>query len=261
MTLNRNDLITIRQYLLGQLAEEQQQVVEQRLLTEDDLFEELEVVEGELSDEYLADELAAEDRTQFEHYFLSTPARQDELKFAAGLRHYVTKKTVGNEATERSAALPRKLGRPPLAWLAQTQLFRIAAIAALVVVIAGAFWFTRIDRHPPTSYVAFTLLISNNNRADSVPVTEINLPLKADAVRLFLKLPAAFDQTTRFRAELLKDSGETIRIERVALVDEAAVIELPAAQLSQGQYALKLFVVKSDDSEQRINGSYFLNVR
>ena len=148
-----------------------------------------------------------------------------------------------------------------MASLAQTQLFRIAAIAALVVVIAAAFWFTRIDRHPPTSYVAFTLPISNNNRADNVAVTEISLPLKADAVRLFLKLPAAFDQTTRFRAELLKDSGETISIERVALVDEAAVIELPAAQLSQGQYALKLFVVKSYDSEQRINGSYFLNVK
>ena len=45
MTLNRNDLIMIRQYLLGQLEEEQQQVIEQRLLTEDDFFEELEVTE------------------------------------------------------------------------------------------------------------------------------------------------------------------------------------------------------------------------
>src|SRR6185436_11065760 len=139
MTLNRNDLIMIRQYLLGQLEEGQQQVIEQRLLTEDDLFEELEVAEDELSDEYVADELTPVDRKQFEQYFLSTPERQRELRFATDLRQYVAKKTARGEATERSVSLPRgtRPERSPLAWLSQTQLFRIAAIAAYVVVIAG----------------------------------------------------------------------------------------------------------------------------
>ena len=112
-----------------------------------------------------------------------------------------------------------------------------------------------------TNYATFTLSISNNNRADGGAVTEINLPLKANAVRLYLKLPEALDQATRFRAELLKDTGETISVEKVARVEQAAVIELPAAQLSRGEYALKLFVVKSDGTEERINGSYFLSVK
>jgi hypothetical protein len=263
MTLNHNDLIMIRQYLLGQLAEEQQQVIEQRLLTEDDLFEGLEVIEDELSDEYVADELTPVERKQFEQYFLSTPERQRELRFAAGLREYVAKKTVRDDATERSVSLPRRSPpeRMPLAWLGQTQLFRIAAIAAFVVVIAGALWFTRLDRHPPTTYATFTLTISNNNRADSGPATEINLPLTADAARLYLKLPEALDQSARFRVELLKDSGQTINIEKVARVEQAAVIEIPAAQLSRGEYALKIYVVKSDGTEQRVNGSYFLVVK
>ncbi len=263
MTLNRNDLIMIRQYLLGQLEEGQQQAIEQRLLTEDALFEELEVSEGELFDEYVANELTPDDRKQFEQYFLSTPERQRELRFATDLRQYVAKKTASDEATERSVSLPRG-PRPeptPLAWLGQTQLFRIAAIAAFVLVIAGGLWFTRLDRHPPTSYATFTLTIGNNNRADGGQATEINLPLAADAVRLYLKLPEALDQATRFRVELLKDSGETINIEKVARVEQAAVVELPAAQLSRGQYALKLYVVKSDGTEQRVNGSYFLSVK
>ena len=263
MTLNRNDLIMIRQYLLGQLEEGQQQVIEQRLLTEDDLFEELEVAEDELSDEYVADELTPVDRKQFEQYFLSTPERQRELRFATDLRQYLAKKTARDEATERSVSLSPGLRseQVPLGWLGQTQLFRIAAIAAFVVVIAGGLWFTRLNRHTPTSYATFTLIIGNNNRADGGQATEINLPLAADAVRLYLKLPEALDQAARFRVELLKDSGETINIEKVARVEQAAVIELPDAQLSRGQYALKLYVVKSDGSEQRVNGSYFLSVK
>lgn len=263
MSLNRNDLILIRQYLLGQLAEEQQQAIEQRLLTEDDFFEELEVTEDELFDEYVADELTPVDRKQFEQYFLSTPERRRELQFAAGLREYVAKKTVGDNATQRSNTITNGswLERTPLAWIGQTQLFRMAAIAAFVVLIAGVFWFTRMDRHPPTNYATFTLSLSNNNRGDGGAVTEINLPLKANAVRLYLKLPEALDQATRFRAELLKDTGETIRVEKVERVEQAAVIELPAAQLSRGQYALKLFMVKSDGTEERINGSYFLSVK
>ena len=262
MTLNHNDLIMIRQYLLGQLEEGQQQIIEQRLLTEDDLFEELEVTEDELSDEYVADELTPVDRKQFEQYFLSTPERRRELRFATDLRQYVAKKPVRVEAPERFVSPPGlRPQRTPPAWLGQTQLFRIAAIAAFVVVIAGGLWFTRVDRHPPTSYATFTLTISNNNRADGGQATEINLPFAADAVRLYLKLPGALDQAARFRVELLKDSGETINIERVARVEQAAVIELPAAQLSRGQYALKLYVVKSDGTEQRVNGSYFLSVK
>ena len=257
MSLNRNDVILIRQYLLGQLAEEEQQAIEQRLLTEDALFEELEVTEDELCDEYVADELTPVDRKQFEQYFLSTPERQGELKFAAGLREYVAKKTKRSRTVTKGSWLERT----PLAWIGQTQLSRIAAIAAFVVVIAGAFWFIRMDRHPPTNYASFTLTLSNNNRADGGVVTEINLPPKANVVRLYLNLPEALDQATHFRVELLKESGETLNIERVALVEHAAVIELPATQLSRGQYALKLYVVKPDGTEGRINGSYFLSVK
>ena len=256
MALNHNDLIMIRQYLLDQLAEDQQQVLEQRLLTEDDLFEELEVTEAELLDEYVADELTPADRKQFEAYFLATPERRDELKVASGLRGYVTKKTIRDNAIQRSVPVAPGKGT---GWMGQSQLFRIAAIVAFVVIIAGAFWIPRIGRQP--TYASFTLTISNTNRADSVPMTEIDRPLKADAARFSLKLPEAFDQAPRFRAELLKGSDETIRIETVALVDQAAVIELPAEQLSPGEYALRLYAVNPDGTEQRINGSYFFSVK
>jgi len=76
-----------------------------------------------------------------------------------------------------------------------------------------------------------------------------------------LTLPEALDPATHFRVELLKDSGETVSVEKVARIEQSAVIELAATQLSRGQYALKLYVLKPDGTEERIKGSYFLSVK
>ena len=145
MALTRNDLITIRQYLLGQLGEEGQQDIEQRLLREDDLFQELEIAEDELVDDYVAKELEPADRQRFEQYFFSTPEREHKLRFATTLHRYASKKTVANSAAEISV-LPADLNwleRMQFAWAGQPQLLRIAVIAAVLVVIVGAVWLFR----------------------------------------------------------------------------------------------------------------------
>ena len=261
MALTRNDLITIRQYLLGQVAAEAQQDIEQRLLREDDLFQELEIAEDELVDEYVANELEPADRQRFEQYFLSTPEREHQLRFATTLHRYASTKTVANNAAE-SSVVPAELNwleRMQLAWAGQTQLLRIAVIAAVLVVIVPAVWLVR-PRYSPQSYATVTLTISYNNRAESSQVTKVKLPLGADALRLYLKLPDASDPAMRYRVELLREADEATGIERVAVIEHSAVIEIPAAQLARGQYALNLYMIKPGSIQQRISGSYFLIV-
>lgn len=262
MAVNDDDLKTIRQYLLGQLAEEEQQILEQRLLTEDDLFQELEIVEDELVDAFVAEELPANERTQFERYFFSNPERQQNVRFAAGLGHYVAGKSVVEHASDISPAPFVLTGQERVRTTGtnQTRLFRIATILATLFVFAGTFWFVRNNRQPQ-SYATFTLTISNNNRADGGTATEVKLPLSADTVRLYLKLPEPVDQSARYRVELLKETGELTSIDKVALRDNSAVVEFPAAQLALGQYALRVYVVKPGGAEERINGSYFLSVK
>ena len=261
MALNRNDLNSIRQYLLGQLTEGEQRDVEERLLTDDDLYEELEIAEDELVDEYIAEELTPAERERFEQYFLSAPEREQQLRFARTLHRFASKKTVGDDAKERSV-LPAGLTwleRTRLAWTSQSQLFRIAAVAAVVVIIVGALWFVR-PRYSPQTYATVTLTISHNNRAESGQATKVKLPLGADALRLYLKLPDASDPAMRYRVELLRETGETTSIERVAVIELSAVVEIPAAQLARGQYALNLYMIKPDGTQQRISGSYFLTL-
>src|SRR5262245_17392491 len=75
--------------LLGQLGDQEQQQLEERLMTQDDAFEQLQVLEDELIDEYLKNELSVQDREAFEKHFLAAPERREKLKFAEVFRSYV----------------------------------------------------------------------------------------------------------------------------------------------------------------------------
>jgi len=97
MTHEKVEERQIGQYLLGQLGDSEQQQLEERLMTQDDLFEQLQVLEDELIDEYLKNTLSVQDREDFEKHFLSAPERRKKLRFAA-FRSYVA---TANEGTEK----------------------------------------------------------------------------------------------------------------------------------------------------------------
>ena len=89
MARNYNEQNAVRQYLLKQLSEADQEAFELRLITEDALSEELEIVEHELIDEYLANELSKDERSSFEETFLAHPERQRKLQGGRALKRYV----------------------------------------------------------------------------------------------------------------------------------------------------------------------------
>src|SRR5437588_10554848 len=93
MTLDANGERQLKAYLLGELAEEEQQRLEEQLLFDDERVEWLLIVEEELIDGYLRDQLSAAERARFETYFLSTPARHQKLLAAKALRRYVAMTT------------------------------------------------------------------------------------------------------------------------------------------------------------------------
>ena len=91
----------IRRYLLNQLSEPEQQSVELRLLSDEDFSEELEFVEDDLIDEYIARELSETERLSFEETFLAHPKRKRKLETGQALKRYLdstpppTPKTTG----------------------------------------------------------------------------------------------------------------------------------------------------------------------
>src|SRR5205807_3250397 len=83
----------IRQYLLGApLDASLQRSLEERLLTEDDYCEEIDIAEDELIEQYISNELSANERASFEQAFLNTVERRQKFSVARTLNRYAETK-------------------------------------------------------------------------------------------------------------------------------------------------------------------------
>lgn len=79
----------IRRFLLGDLTEQEREHVEQRLLSDDDLYQQLLMAEDELEDEFVCDALPEQERAKFSRHFLRVPELRQDVRFAAALRKHV----------------------------------------------------------------------------------------------------------------------------------------------------------------------------
>ena len=122
---------SLRAYLLGKLARDEEVRIEEQLLVASDQVELLMIVEEELLDDYLGGTLSGRDREQFEQHFLSTPERQRKLRMARALKRYVNNQPL--PAPARVSVL-----RPKASW---SQVFLRpawrSAIAAMLVLGVG----------------------------------------------------------------------------------------------------------------------------
>jgi hypothetical protein len=136
-------LLPLKAYLLGYLPPDEQEKLEQQLMTDDAVFEELERVEYELIETYLNGALSQDERAKMESYFLSAPERQQQLAFARALRRYI----VDNKPMESRLAVKRRMWAA--FWRFQSPVPGWAMAAALLLMIAGASWsvlrITRIE--------------------------------------------------------------------------------------------------------------------
>jgi hypothetical protein len=127
----------LQNYLLGNLSEQEQVVVEDRAFADRGYLGALEGVEADLIDAYVRGELSQTDRRQFERRFLTSAQRRNKVEFARALA------AVAAESKLVSFRLPERQS----AWQGLRNLFqashpalRFAVGFAAVVVVAGASW-------------------------------------------------------------------------------------------------------------------------
>ena len=261
MVLNHNDQSTIRQYLLRQLSEEQQQELERRFLIDDDLFEEVEVTETELIDEYVAGELNPEEREQFEQHFLTTPQRARELEFARVLKRYADSRSDSRSDSAVHFPPVQLHSRTSQSWWSfgeNSGWLRAAAVVALVAVVAAIAWFALPRTSSPPTLATLNLTLSSSNRAAGVAVPNVKLP--SEGLKLVLKLPDGSAPTTNYRARLLSEDGETRMLEIAERTGQSVSVVVPAQQLKPGAYAVKLITLTDNGTELPLNGNYFFTV-
>jgi hypothetical protein len=143
---NEDDLI--RRYLLRELAdEEEQQRVEERLMTDDAFFERLKIAEDELVDEYLGNELLQSERQRFELSFLTTPEGRQQVSFNTAFNRYVSEVA----ASRRPQPVPPRRGvfASMLAFFSGQSRFATAAlaVACLLLIVSGVLGVRLLQLH------------------------------------------------------------------------------------------------------------------
>lgn len=250
MESTNHDQATIRDYLLGRLSDEEQQKIEERLMVEDDLFDELEASKCELIEEYCANELPQSERQWFkQHYLGSAEGRQGHV-FALAL-----------DSLKPPVPAPQKLN-----WFERLQgvlkEYRwplvAAASAAVVIIVAGPFIFRRTPT--PTASYAFTLT-STASRRSSGEARYFKVPLSPEIaeLRITLQLPEGVLRGPDYRIEL-DDRGEIRNLKAASQNANSVVVVIPAGSLHEGLYALRLYALKSDGTEQLVPGEYLFEL-
>jgi anti-sigma-K factor RskA len=243
MALSEHDQLTIREYLLGKLTEDEQAQIEERLMVEDDLFEELEISKGELIEDYRAGELNQQEKTSFEQ-FLATPEGGQRHVFAVAMN------CVGRK---RRLSLLERLEL----WLRMPRWVVAAAAAAVVLVIVAVVW-VRIGQQP-RKFVAVTLTNNNIRRAanqDQYPLVTVSPDTTELRVSLTLPEPAA--SGTRYEVKL-DNRVSTIPVEVTGHDANSVSAVIPIREIPPGLYALTISEIKPDGTTQAIPGQYFFN--
>jgi len=244
MASRNHDEARIRAYLLGHLSDEEQEKIEERLMVEDDLFEELEVSKGELIEEYRANELAQSEQQWFkQHYLASAEGRQSHV-FALAL-----------DSLKSSIPAPKRL-----TWFERLQSFlktrtwaiALATSTALVLIVVGLFIFRST---PQASYaVSLNNTISSRSSGDARFPT---VPLSPDIgeLRITLVLPEGVARGTDYRV-VLDDRSQTTTLKPTSHDENSVLVVIPTKSLHEGPYALNLYAIKADGTEQPVTGEY-----
>lgn len=93
MLVETHETGEIRKYLLGHIqVEDERRKIEERLMLDDDYFEEILMEEEELIQDYADGHLNADERRRFEKHFFISEERRQKIKFAMALRRYINER-------------------------------------------------------------------------------------------------------------------------------------------------------------------------
>ncbi len=247
-------------YLLEELPAEELEQFEDECFAQTDWPEQIDCVEEDLIDAYLRRDLTPKQSQLFEKNYLSTETRQQRVLIAAALLRRVDEQASAVAAIEDEPKPSESwIERLRAFWNHQSLAFRVAAPLALLACIALTVWL--FIPKPPQSFALLSLPITvRSDRAEGIRASKVSLPLNADALKISLMLPEPASTGASYRAELFKSDGVTTPLKIAGQDSQSISVVIPASQVARGQYAIKLFITKPNDTERRINGSYFFTV-
>jgi hypothetical protein len=244
MALNEQDQARIKDYLLGKLSEDEREKIEERLMVEDALFEELEILKGELVEDYREGVLTRTERRSFENGFLSSPEGRQKQVFAAAI----------HTLEQRRQPQPVGLFGRIFAFFRQPQWAGASVALATVVIVVIILVKTP---QQPSKFVAITLTSNAVTRSnEDIQYPKIAIPPDTNELRVSLTLPQPATPDTRYRI-VLDNRRDQTSLQPSGQDANSVSVVIPAQQVPTGLYNLIIYEIKPNGTEQRIPGNYY----
>jgi hypothetical protein len=248
MALSEHDQTNIRLYLLGNLSEDDQEKIEERLIVEDDLFQELEISKGELIEEYRSGELSQKDHQWFEHHFLASPDGRRRQAFAVAIE------CLGSLPAKTKAAPQRLTFREKFGAFFMPRWAVATGVSIAAVLVLG---LALLIPRGPQKFVAVNLTSNAITRATGDDqYTRIQVPPDVSELRISLALPQPATPGTNYRVQL-NNKRDIQNLQPSGHDTNSVSVIIPSRQVPPGPYALTLQEIKPDGTEQRVPGYYF----
>jgi hypothetical protein len=258
----------IRKYLLGDISQEDQERIEQRLLIDEEFGEKLSMTRTEMVDAYVAAGLSTNEREEFEKHFLSTPEHVQVVEIARAL---------AKRLDDRGRELPITGGLSTSPNIPTPYYMHMKAIISLTVgmillVVGYAVWEivkqrpsnNRVNDHYEQQAILENEVIKLNRPATGSARTGfavVSLNLKPILVRdvgekrslVIPKDPSIFelrlelpnDKYQSYRASLQTDEGVELAVidaltAKTLSNAKVVVLDLPSWLMRPGSYQIKL---------------------
>lgn len=165
----------IESYLLGELTEDEREVVEERFFTDDDFFADVEATEMALIDRYVRNEMSDAQRQTLEQNYLVTPERKLKVADAFAFHNELKSLRVPITVEEaRPSWFERFVGGFGFS-LSAMQLGATAAIAILVLSVGWLLYDTNRLRND--------VLVARNQQSESENALNEKLRQKEDELQ------------------------------------------------------------------------------
>ena len=234
----------IRRYLLAQVSDAERESLEGQFMTNVDFQEQVLVAEEGLIEDYLDDNLPAQDRLAFDDRYLSSAYQRERLEVAQALKRHGEK---------TSTATPGEAPRVPAGLFGhRAAVYATAAVVLFVVILGGWFLlrnsgqgfgqqFVALNSRGATDNPDLTLtLYPDTLRGNEIPGIRQG---RDKVVELSLVLSSHEHQAYRvtLRSANSSDSYSVSNLEaKVSSTGARVPVKVPAKDLATGEYLLEL---------------------
>lgn len=254
----------LRQYLLGLLTAEQQEPLEERLLTDGSFCETVSIAEDELIDQYLSNVLTNAEREQFERHFLLAPERQRKLRFARTLRGHVVEEARAASDVKTDYRVPDPATRAPGKLDSFKRLFArrpglaFPLAAGLLLCLAAVSWLAvnrlRGTSHEPRN--VYVVALAPGLIREGGQITRVAMPAGADTLQLRLAIPTAdypsysVSLSTTARADLWTEDELK---PTTGAGENQILVNIPAGVLARDDYVVRLRGRRTDGGSEEVS--------